>query len=178
MSVVNYPDNFSQKTPEGDDHSRAVCGDCGFIAYENPKIIAGSVVEYNGQILLCRRAIEPRRNFWTIPAGFMELGETPMEGAAREAWEEARAKIEIRDLLAIYTVKRISQVHLMFRAKLSEPVFEAGPESLEVRLFDWDDIPRDALAFPSVHWALDHYRNSLGSDIIAPYTNPTQWKDV
>ncbi len=173
-----YPQNFSNQIPEGDDHTRAVCGDCGFIAYENPKIITGSVIEYDGKIMLCRRAIEPRINFWTIPAGFMELGETPEEGAKREAWEEARAKIEIHDLLSIYTVKRISQVHMMFRATLSDPVFEAGPESLEVKLFTWDEIPRDELAFPSVHWALDHYRESLGHGTIAPHTNPEQWKDV
>jgi ADP-ribose pyrophosphatase YjhB (NUDIX family) len=178
MSTINYPENFAHEIPEGDDHKRAVCGDCGFISYENPKIIAGSVVEHEGRIMLCRRAIEPRRDFWTIPAGFMELGETPPEGAAREAWEEARANITVHDLLAIYTVKRISQVHMMFRATLENPVFEPGPESLEVKLFDWDDIPRDELAFPSVHWALDHYRESIGKETIAPYSNPEQWKDV
>ncbi|UTW55623.1 NUDIX hydrolase [Kordiimonas sp. SCSIO 12610] len=178
MSTIIYPNNFSQEIPEGDDHTRAVCGDCGFIAYENPKIIAGSVVAYNDQILLCRRAIEPRKGFWTIPAGFMELGETPAEGAAREAWEEARAKIKVHDLLAIYTVKRISQVHMMYRASLDEPVFEPGPESLEVKLFSWDDIPWDELAFPSVHWALTHYKESMDQNTIAPHTNPEKWKDV
>jgi ADP-ribose pyrophosphatase YjhB (NUDIX family) len=178
MTSINYPENFGRRVPDGDDHERAVCGTCGFISYENPKIIAGAVVEHQGKILMCRRAIEPRAGFWTIPAGFMELGETPPEGAAREAWEEARAKIEIRDLLAVYTVKRISQVHMMYRATLKENSFDVGPESSEVRLFGWDDILWDELAFPSVHWVLGHYRESQDQENIAPFTNPKGWENA
>jgi len=158
--------------PPGDDRERLTCPDCGFIAYENPKMVAGSVVSVDGRIMLCRRAIEPRHGYWTLPAGFLELHETPEEGAKREAWEEARARIAIDALLAVYSVPRISQVQLIYRATLAEPGFEAGPESLEVALFDWADIPWGELAFPSVKWALDEYRARLGQDVFAPGVNP------
>jgi ADP-ribose pyrophosphatase YjhB (NUDIX family) len=123
--------------PPGDDRERLTCPDCGFIAYENPKMVAGSVVSVGDRIMLCRRAIEPRKGFWTLPAGFLELQETPEEGARREAWEEARARIAIDALLAVYSVPRISQVQLIYRATLAEPGFAAGPEkpgSRSVRL--------------------------------------------
>ncbi len=107
-----------------------------------------------GRILLCRRAIEPRRGFWTLPAGYMEMAETVEEGARREAWEEARARIALEGVLAVYSIARLGQVQVIFRAGLAEPGFEAGPESLEVRLFGWDEIPWDDMAFPSVRWAL------------------------
>jgi ADP-ribose pyrophosphatase YjhB (NUDIX family) len=158
--------------PDGDDRERLTCPDCGFIAYENPKMVAGSVVSVGDRIMLCRRAIEPRSGFWTLPAGFLELHETPEEGAMREAWEEARARIAINALLAVYSVPRISQVQLIYRATLAEPGFEAGPESLEVALFDWADIPWDELAFPSVRWALDEYKARLGEAVFAPGVNP------
>jgi ADP-ribose pyrophosphatase YjhB (NUDIX family) len=161
-----------RQIPEGDDRERLTCPDCGFIAYENPKMIAGSVVSVDGKILMCRRAIEPRKGFWTLPAGFLELHETPEEGAMREAWEEARARIAIDALLAVYSVPRISQVQLIYRATLAEPGFSAGPESLEVELFDWDKIPWDEIAFPSVKWALDEYRSRLGQAVFAPAVNP------
>jgi ADP-ribose pyrophosphatase YjhB (NUDIX family) len=158
--------------PDGDDRERLTCPDCGFIAYENPKMVAGSVVSVDGKIMLCRRAIDPRKGFWTLPAGFLELHETPEEGAKREAWEEARARIAIDALLAVYSVPRISQVQLIYRATLEEPGFEAGPESLEVALFEWTDIPWTELAFPSVKWALDEYRTRLGQAVFAPGVNP------
>lgn len=159
--------------PPGDDRERLTCPDCGFIAYENPKMVAGSVVSVDGRIMLCRRAIEPRHGYWTLPAGFLELHETPEQGAMREAWEEARARIAINALLAVYSVPRISQVQLIYRATLAEPGFEAGPESLEVALFDWADIPWKQLAFPSVKWALDEYHSRLGQDVFAPGVNPS-----
>ncbi len=158
--------------PDGDDHERLTCPDCGYIAYENPKIVAGAVVAVGDQILLCRRAIEPRKGFWTLPAGFLELHETPEEGAKREAWEEARAVIKIDALLAVYSVPRISQVQLFYRAILAEPGFSAGIESLEVALFAWDDIPWNEIAFPSVYWALHEYRSRIGQTGFAPGTNP------
>lgn len=164
--------NFHRTVPEGDERERLVCRDCGFIAYENPRIIAGAVVEHDGKILLCRRAIFPQKGKWTIPAGFMELGETPDEGAAREAFEEACADIEILDLLAVYSVTHISQVHMMYRARLKSPDIAPGIESLEVGLFDWADIPWGDLAFPSVHWVLGHYREAEGKSGFAPFTNP------
>lgn len=145
--------------PDGDTRERMVCPDCGFIAYENPKVVVGSVVVSGDRFLLCRRAIEPRRGYWTLPAGYLEVKESTMAGAAREALEEARAHIEIDGLLAVYDIPRISQVQVIYRARLAEPGFEAGPESLEVRLFAWDEIPWDDLAFPSVRWSLQHFQD-------------------
>lgn len=131
---------------DGDNRDRLVCRDCDFIAYENPKIVVGSVVAESDRILLCRRAIEPRSGFWTVAAGYMEMGETVTESAQREAWEEARARIAIDGVLAVYSIARLGQVQVIFRAGLAEPGFAPGPESLEVRQFDWDEIP---LTLPS-----------------------------
>ena len=157
--------------PEGDDHKRRVCKHCSFIDYQNPKIVAGSVVTSGDEILLCRRAIEPRKGFWTLPAGFMELGETVEEAAAREAMEEACARIEIDRTLALYSVPRIGQVQVMFRAKLASDI-APGPESIEVGLFDWADIPWSELAFPTVVWALTHFAQTRGLADFAPFLNP------
>ncbi|MEQ9812440.1 MAG: NUDIX hydrolase [Azospirillaceae bacterium] len=159
--------------PAGDDRERLTCPDCGFIAYENPKIVVGSVVHHGDRILLCRRSIEPRSGFWTLPAGYLELGETPAEGARREAEEEARATIEIEGLLAVYAIRRISQVQLIHRARLLDPDrIAAGPESLEVGLFRWRDIPWAEIAFPSVTWALEAFRAVGTGPIGAPAGNP------
>ena len=166
--------DFIRTVPTGDDRERLTCPDCGFVAYENPKVIVGSVVSEAGRILLCRRAIEPRRGYWTLPAGYMELAETVEEGARREAWEEARARIAIEGVLAVYSIARIGQVQVIFRAGLAEPGFEAGPESLEVRLFDWADIPWDELAFPSVHWSLRQWQAMQGRALGAPAMNPPE----
>ena len=163
---------FERRIPDGDNIERDVCATCGHIHYVNPKIVVGAVCSWHGRILLCRRAIEPRRGFWTIPAGYMEERETPAEGAAREAWEEAQAKIDIDRLLAIYSVPRISQVQLIFRATLATPEFSPGIESLETQLFAWEEIPWESLAFPSVHWALGHHRESAASSVFAPFENP------
>ncbi|MCC7276448.1 MAG: NUDIX domain-containing protein, partial [Alphaproteobacteria bacterium] len=124
------------------------------------------------RILLCRRAIHPRRDFWTLPAGYMEMNETSAEGAMREAWEEAQARIAIDGLLAVYDIPRIGQVQLIYRARLVEPAFAAGPESLEVRLFDWEEIPWNELAFPSVRWALHHHRDARDETVPMPRGNP------
>jgi len=145
--------------PEGDNRERMVCPDCGFINYENPKVVVGAVCLWQDRFLLCRRAINPRRGYWTLPAGYLELHESTVAGAMREAWEEAQARITIDGLLAVYDIPRISQVQLIYRAHLAAPEFAAGPESLEVKLFTWEEIPWDELAFPSVRWALDHYRD-------------------
>ena len=158
--------------PDGDTRERKICPDCGFIAYENPKIVVGSVCRWGERILLCRRAIEPRAGYWTLPAGYLELNEASAHGAAREAWEEARAQIALEGLLAVYDIPRISQVQLIYRATLVSPEVEAGPESLEVRLFQWDEIPWQELAFPSVAWALNHYRDSLASGDLTTRHNP------
>lgn len=170
QNPTNFP--FAKKIPEGDSRERLVCGDCGWIHYVNPKIVVGAVVSHDGKILLCRRAIEPRRGFWTIPAGYMEERETSEAGAMREAQEEACAKIAIDQLLAVYNIPRISQVQLIYRATLAKPEIAPGPESLEVRLHDWNEIPWDDLAFPSVHWALNHHRAVEGKSGFAAFTNP------
>ncbi len=148
---------FSTKIPDGEDRERLVCDSCGFIAYVNPKIVVGSVVARDDKVLMCRRAIEPRLGFWTLPAGYLEEGESVEHGARREAREEACAEIELEGLLAVYSVTHLSQVQLMFRARLIGD-YAPGPESLEVKLVPWADIPWSELAFPSVAWALRHYR--------------------
>jgi len=164
--------HFERRIPEGDTVERYVCGRCGHVHYSNPKIVVGSVVAHEGLILLCRRAIEPRKGLWTLPAGFLEDHESPEQGALREAHEEACAQIVIDALLAVYTVPHISQVQLMYRATLAKPHYACGPESLEVKLFDWDAIPWEELAFPSVEWALRHYRETAHLSVFAPFVNP------
>lgn len=165
--------SFAQHIPDGDTLERAVCTECGFVDYQNPKIVTGSVVVHQGQVLLCRRAIEPRRGFWTLPAGYLELQETIEEGAAREAWEEAEARIVFDGILAVYSISRIGQVQVIFRARFEgAPEFAAGPESLEVRLFEWDEIPWAKLAFPSVRWSLDAWRAVGDGPLGAPAGNP------
>ena len=149
-----------------------VCPDCEYVAYENPKVVVGVVATWEDKLLMCRRAIEPRRGYWTLPAGFMEMGEHPQEGAAREAWEEARASLEIVDLLAVYSLRHISQLQLFYRARLLSADVSAGPESEEVGLFSFDALPAAELAFPSVHWAIDHYLCVREADSFAPFGNP------
>lgn len=146
--------------PEGDNRERMICAECGYILYDNPKIVVGSVARWGERILLCRRAIHPRRGFWTLPAGYLELNESTNAGAEREAWEEAQARIRIDGLLAVYDIPRISQVQLIYRARLTDPAVAAGPESLQVGLFGWDEIPWGEIAFPSVGWALHHEREA------------------
>jgi ADP-ribose pyrophosphatase YjhB (NUDIX family) len=145
------------KIPEGDHLPRHVCAACGTIHYQNPRIVVGCVPEHRGRILLCRRAIEPRRGYWTVPAGFMENGETLQEGAARESQEEALASVRIGSLLAVVHVLHAQQVHVFFRATLAEERFGAGPESLEVEMVTPAEIPWADIAFPSTEFALKRY---------------------
>lgn len=163
---------FIKTVPDGDTHERAVCEHCGFVNYQNPKVVVGSVVRHEGKILMCRRAIEPRRGYWTIPAGYLELHETPEDGARREAMEEANAALTLKGLLAVYTVPRLSQVQLIYRAELTRPDFSAGEESLEVALYDRADIPWDEIAFPTVLWALEHDRMVEAGEATGPFVNP------
>ena len=167
------PEHFEKRIPEGDNRERLICGRCEFIHYQNPKIVAGAVCTWNDKILLAKRAIEPRKGSWTLPAGYMELGETTEQAAEREVREEACASIEIERLLAMYSVARIGQVHIMYRARMLSADFAAGTESEEVALLDWADIPWDQLAFPTVVWALAHFHESRGRTDFAPYSNPT-----
>ncbi len=161
---------FSIRVPEGDSREREICSRCGFVNYENPKIVVGSVATWADRVLLCRRAIEPRREFWTLPAGYLELGESPEQGARREAREEAHAELIIDGLLATYAITRISQVQLIYRARLAHPRVAPGPESLDVGLFAWDQIPWDELAFPSVAWALEHFRSAQNDATATPFS--------
>lgn len=164
---------FTQRIPDGDTHERAVCDDCGYVAYENPKIVVGSVVVHDGKVLLCRRAIEPRRGYWTLPAGYLELQETTEEGAKREAYEEAGARIAIDGLLATYSISRIGQVQLIYRARFEgDAAFAPGIESLDVQLFEWAAIPWTELAFPSVHWSLAAWREAGPGPLGVPAANP------
>ena len=162
-----------RKVPAGDNRQRLVCPDCEYVAYENPKVVVGVVATWEDKLLMCKRAIEPRLGYWTLPAGFMEMGESPQEGAAREAWEEAFAKLEIIDLLAVYSLPHISQLQLFYRARLLSPEVSAGPESEEVGLFAFDGMPATDLAFPSVHWAIDHFQQALGAETFSPFGNPS-----
>jgi len=145
------------RTPAGDHLPRHVCDACGSIHYQNPRLIVGCVPEHDGRILLCRRAIEPRLGYWTVPAGFMENNETLQEAAARESHEEALARVEIGSLLAIVHVLHAHQVHVFFRARLPKAEFAPGPESLEVSLVAEADIPWPDIAFPSTEFTLRRY---------------------
>jgi ADP-ribose pyrophosphatase YjhB (NUDIX family) len=148
---------ITHRVPEGDSLPRAVCNACGHIQYQNPKIVVGCVPVLGERILICRRAIEPRYGLWTLPAGFMENGESAPKGAAREALEEANARVEIEDLYTVYSLPSISQVYMMFRARLVDADVSPGIESLEVKLATEAEIPWDQLAFAMVRRTLEHF---------------------
>lgn len=167
-----------EEIPEGDDRLRLICPECGFIQYDNPKMVVGSVVHFGDRILLCRRAIAPRLGYWTLPAGYLELNEAPHEGAMREAWEEAHARIEISALLAVYSIPRLSQVQLIYRAQLTDEAVRPGIESQAVGLFAWNEIPWSEIAFPTVRWALNHDRELGAAEIFEPRTNPPGESDL
>lgn len=154
-----------KKIPDGDQLPRFVCTVCEIIHYENPKIIVGCMPVWEDQILLCKRAIEPRYGYWTIPAGFMENGEIAEEGAIRETMEEAGAHVEILRLSSVYSIPHINQVYLMYLARLVSLDFDPGPESLEVDLFRPEEIPWAEIAFPAVHFALTKYLENRESPI-------------
>ena len=146
-----------QRVPEGDSLPRFVCSACGVIHYQNPRMIVGCIPEWEDRILLCRRAIEPRHGLWTVPAGFMENGETTFQGAARETLEEANARVEVGQLYALYNIPHINQVYILFRARLLDLDFSAGAETLETRLFTEAEIPWEQIAFLTVRNTLTHY---------------------
>jgi len=149
----------SIQIPDGDTKERHVCDGCGVIHYQNPKIVAGCIPEWEGQILLCRRGIEPRHGLWTIPAGFMENGETIEQAAARETLEEACADVEINGLYGVFNIPHVNQVYMIFRASLKERKFASGIESLETELFSENDIPWSEMAFPVVVQSLKRFFN-------------------
>lgn len=159
--IMNFCSHCGQpvtlEIPSGDNKPRYVCKACHLVHYQNPKLVVGCVPEYEGRILLCRRAIEPRRGYWTVPAGFMENGETLQQAAARECQEEALATVEIGSLLAVAHVLSAHQVHVFFRAQLPTLSYGAGSESLEAALVDPSDIPWSEIAFPSTEFAVRRY---------------------
>ena len=163
---------FSRRVPSGDTHERSVCDRCEFVAYENPKIVVGAVVSHGGKVLLGRRDIEPRRGFWTLPAGYLELGGSPEAGAMREVREEVQAAITIDCLLGCYAIPRISQVLLIYRAELVGDAFGAGDETAEARLFAPDELPWEELAFPSVRRALTDWLSVRDRSVFAPFSTP------
>jgi len=142
---------------DGDTRERAVCTACHVVNYENPLNVVGTVPTLGKQVLLCKRNIEPRKGKWTLPAGFMELGETTAQGAARETREEAGAVFTMQDLFTVMSVPRVGQVHLYYLAELAHDQFDPGHETQEARLFDESDIPWDELAFRTVKETLEHY---------------------
>jgi len=159
---MNYCSNCGraslvEKIPEGDNHLRIVCENCHTIHYQNPKMVAGCLPEWEDKILLCKRAIEPRYGLWTLPAGFMENQESLEQAAVRETWEEAQARVASLSLYVVMSLSRINQVFVMFRAQLQNLEFAPGAESLEVKLFTQDEIPWEQLAFPVVRRILTHY---------------------
>lgn len=174
--------DVSHRIPEGDNRLRFVCENCSTIHYQNPRVIAGCLVTYGDEVLLCRRAIEPRSGYWTLPAGFLENGETVEAGAARETWEEANARVDIVGLYTVFSLPHISQIYLFYRGELVDGSYAPGVESQQVELFNKASIPWDNLAFPVVQQTLEHYfddraRNEYPvhtSDIIFSRDKPPQ----
>lgn len=163
--------NFQPGVPAGDNAERQICSECNWIHYENPRIILTGLCLWENQILLCRRAIAPRYGFWTLPGGFMEIGETMEEGTQREVFEEAGARVEIQSLFGTYAIPRIGQVHMVYLANMTSPDFYAGPESLDVRLVPAEQlsIPWDELAFPVNQWTLRDYLSQTDNVATQPF---------
>jgi len=158
---MNFCSNCGAKVvlrvPPGDSLPRHVCDGCGTIHYRNPLVVVGTIPEWEDRILLCKRAIEPRRGLWTLPAGFMELGETTAQGALRETLEEAQARVELGEVFSLLSVPHVNQVHLFYRARLLDRNFAAGAETLEVELFREGDIPWEGIAFRTIATTLKHF---------------------
>jgi ADP-ribose pyrophosphatase YjhB (NUDIX family) len=174
-AMASYPESggpIHRTIPAGDNMARLVCDVCGYIQYDNPKVVVGAVAVWQDRILLCRRAIEPRTGYWTLPAGYLELNESTEQGALREAREEAGAELRLNGVLAVYNIPRISQVQIIYRAELLSDDIAAGEESQEVGLFAEVEIPWQDLAFPSVRWALRQYDEIKDKASFAPFTNP------
>jgi ADP-ribose pyrophosphatase YjhB (NUDIX family) len=146
-----------REIPAGDNRLRYVCVSCQVIHYQNPNIVAGCIPEYEGKVLMCKRAIEPRYGYWTLPAGFMELEETSLEAALRETLEEANARVNVLELYAVFNLKHVGQVYMMYRSQLLDLDFSAGEESLEVKLFTESEIPWDEIAFTTIKQTLKFY---------------------
>ena len=169
VSISEF-ENFRRRVPDGDNRERFVCDHCTWIHYDNPRVISTVLCVENGHILLCRRAIRPRYGFWTLPGGFMELGETAQDAAHRESFEEAGASVSATSLLGVYSIPRIGQVHLVYLTRLNSPEITAGPESLDVAMVPISDIPWDELAFPVNHWTIRDYLSLKGQPPAQPFS--------
>ena len=163
------------KVPPGDNRPRYTCADCGTIHYQNPNMVVGTIPAWEGRILLCRRAIEPRYGYWTLPAGFMENDETTTEGAERETSEEAGARIALGELFSMIDVPHARQVHLFFRADMLATELDPGPESLEARLFSEDEIPWSDIAFRTVEQTLRWYFEDRRKGSFGTHTGVVRW---
>tara|TARA_B100000579_G_C22833962_1_gene857544 strand:+ start:2109 stop:2666 length:558 start_codon:yes stop_codon:yes gene_type:complete len=151
----------SLKIPEGDNRERYVCSNCGYIHYQNPNVVVGTVPYHENKILLCKRGIEPRKGLWTFPAGFLEMGETLQEGALRETKEETNSDVEIDDMYAIFDIPQIGQLYTLYKAQIEPGTFSPTPESTEVELFTKEEIPWDDLAFPFVPLTINLFFDDL-----------------
>lgn len=171
---MNYCSHCGEKitieVPAGDSRPRHVCVSCGTVHYQNPRIIVGCVPQWEDKVLLCKRSIEPRYGYWTLPAGFMENGETAHEGAARETLEEANARVEIASLYTLFNLPQINQVYLFFRSRLLDLDFCAGEESLEVELFSEAEIPWEELAFPVIGETLRRYFQDRSAGVFTQHS--------
>ena len=163
--------SVSMIVPDGDTRERAVCDNCGHIHYVNPRIVTGCLPVHKDQVLLCKRAIEPRYGFWTLPAGYLENGETVAVGAARETMEEANANVTGLELYTVFSLPHISQIYMFFLSELNRPEFSRGEESLEVKLFSEDEIPWDLLSFPVVTQTLEFFFEDRKTSISTCYSN-------
>ena len=158
------------RVPDGDTRLRAVCTACAETHYVNPKMVLGTIPAWGDQVLLCRRAIEPRLGLWTLPAGFMEINESTAQGAMRETMEEAGARVELGPLFSVFDIPHVDQVHIFYLAKLKDLDFAAGPESLEVRLFREDEIPWDSIAFRTITATLKFYFHDRRQGVMCVHT--------
>lgn len=162
-------DRLSRHVPVGDTHQRLVCAGCDYIHYENPKIIAGCIIEQDGKYLLCQRAIEPRSGTWTLPAGFMENGETTEQAALREVWEETGVRADIISPYSIFSVPRISEVYIIFRAAVLEVTGNFGAETLDYRFFAPEDIPWERIYYPAIRQILERYIEERSAGVYGIY---------
>lgn len=160
-----------RRVPLGDSRERFMCDDCDTIHYQNPRVVTGCLVTWRDKVLLCRRAINPRSGLWTLPAGFLENGETTQEGAARETWEEACARVEVIDLYTMFSLPHISQVYMFYRAQLIDGAYSAGEETLEASLFAEQEIPWSELAFPVIEKTLELYFRDRPHDNFPVHTH-------
>lgn len=168
--------SFSIRSVGGDTRERLACDRCDYVHYVNPVVVVGMVISVDDRLLLCRRDIDPRSGYWTMPAGFLEEGESSEEGARREAREEALAEVRVDALLAVYDIPHISQIQLIYRGTLVGDAYGVGEETREVRLFAPDEIPWDELAFPSVQWALRDHARARGRHDFPPFRTPSDFR--